>query len=246
VFGFNRLGNECGLIAPHAAGVIGGQVIWMAHLNFYTLVSGGATAIQCPVWDQVFGNLNTAQIEKIMCAVNAHFNEIAWYFPSLNATEIDSYVKYNIVENIWDFGALCRTAWDPEGITGFPMGTDQNSLIQQHEVSNDNDGNPMTWYIESGYIDISSGEDFSFVDQVYPDLAASTTANAQLQVTLKATKYADDTPVVDGPYMAPYPTGILSTRTRGRQVAFRFGSSDLGSFIRLGATRFRYSDDGQN
>lgn len=247
VFGFNRLGNECGLIGPHAVGVIGGQTLWMSHLNFYTLMSGGATALQCPVWDQVFGNLYPGQLHKITCAVNAHFNEISWYFPSAGGTgEVDTYVKYNILEQVWDYGSLTRTAWSSVGVTGFPMGVDENRLIQQHETGNDADGAPMVWFVESGYIDIAFGEDFAFIDQFFPDVAASTTPGAVLQVTIFTTKYADDTAVVAGPYLAPFPTDLLSVRARGRQAAVRFGSQDLGSFIRLGNIRFRYSDDGAN
>lgn len=247
VFSFNLIGRDCGMIAPQAAGMIGFQLFWMSYRNFYTLGAGGAQAVPCPVWDQVFGNLYASQLRKIICATNSLFNEIAWFYPAAGGTgEIDSYVKYNTLEQVWDYGTLERTAWCDESVFGSPVGVDGGAILQQHEVGNDADGMPLTWFVESGFLDIASGEDFSFIDQFYPDVAAATTAGAQLQITIKTTAYADDTPVIDGPYLAPFPTNLITTRSRGRQAAVRFGSSDLGSFIRLGNIRFRFSDDGAN
>ncbi len=247
VFGFNRIAKDCGLLSPLAAGIVGTTVMWMSYRNFYILSAGGPQIFPCPVWDQVFGNLNLAQSDKAICAVNSFFGEIAFYFPSATGSgEIDSYVKYTTSEQAWDYGTLTRTAWAEESQLGPPIGVDGAGLLQQHEVSSDADGLPLTWFVESGFIDISFGEDFAFLDQFYPDLAASTTRGAQLQITIKTTKFADDTPTIDGPYTAPFPTDMVSVRSRGRQAAVRFGSMDLGSFIRLGNIRFRYSDDGAN
>lgn len=247
VFGFNRIAKDCGLLSPLAAGTVGTTVMWMSYRNFFVLSAGGPQIFPCPVWDQVFGNLNLAQTDKTICAVNSFFGEITFYYASAAGTgEIDSYVKYTASEQAWDYGTLTRTAWAEESQLGAPIGVDGNGMLQQHEVSTDADGSPLVWFVESGFIDIASGEDFSFIDQFYPDLAASTTTGAQLLITIYTTQYADDTPTVDGPYTAPFPTGVVTTRSRGRQAAVRFGSMDLGSFIRLGNIRFRYADDGAN
>lgn len=247
VFGFNRIAKDCGLLSPFAIGALGTTVMWMSYRNFFILSAGGPQIFPCPVWDQVFGNLNTQQTDKTICAVNSFFGEILFYYASASGNgEIDSYVKYTAPEQAWDYGTLTRTAWAEESQLGPPIGVDENHVLQQHETSNDANGAPLTWFVESGYIDISLGEDFAFIDQFYPDVAAATTPGAQLLITIKTTAFADDTPVVDGPYTAPFPTNLVSTRSRGRQAAVRFGSSDLGSFIRLGNIRFRYSDDGAN
>lgn len=245
VFGFNQIGAECGLIAPNAAGVIGGQIMWMSYKSFFTIGASGAQPIQCPVWDQVFGNLTTTQLFKIITAVNDYFNEIAWYYPSASGSgEIDSYVKFNVTEGTWDYGTLTRTAWTGESALGAPIGVDGASLLQQHEVSNDNDGMPLIWFAETGYTDVAEGEGMIFVDQIIPDVAASTTAGAQLQITLRTTNWSEDQSLIYGPFSATLPTNYISCRARGRQVAVRVGSSDLGSFIRVGAIRYRYSMDG--
>lgn len=248
VFGFNHIGSECGLISPKGAGIIGGQVFWLSPRGVFTLGSNGAQPINCPVWDQVFGNLDLTQAFKIEVATNTYFNEISWHYPSISGGtgENDSYIKLNVLEGEWDYGSLVRTAWFDESVLGSPIGVDQNNLLQQHEISNDADGLPLMWFVESGFTDIGEGEDFSFVDQIYPDVSASTTAGAQLQVTLKTTRFIDDTPAVVGPYTQATPNTFISCRARGRQMAVRFGTSDLGSFVRLGAPRFRFSRDGRN
>lgn len=246
VFGFNKIGNECGLIAPHAAGVIAGQVFWMSYQGFFTLGANGAQPVPCMVRDQIFNNLYTAQENKIICFVNSLFNEIGWMFPSASGTgEIDSYVKMNIVENTWDYGSLTRTAWTDVSPVGYPVGVDQNGFLQQHETSPDNDGMPLVWFIESGFFDISVGEEFSFVDQMIPDVSQSTTQGAMIQYTVKTTVWADDTPVVAGPYTVANPTSFISTRARGRQMAVRIAGADLGTFVRPAAIRWRYSVDGR-
>lgn len=249
VFGFNQIGRACGLIASNAIAIIGGRYFWLSLDNFFTLGPSGAEPIPCPVWDQIFRNINTEQIAKTFFAVNDYFNEVMCFYPSASGTgEIDSYVKFTITDSglLWDYGTLTRTAWTPESALGSPIGVDGTGLLQQHEVGNDADGNPITWFVESGYFDIGEGEDFAFVDQLIPDYSASTTTGAQIQHTLSTTRWAGDTPLTYGPYTATVPASVLSVRARGRQMAIKIGGNDLGSFVRLGATRYRYAASGRN
>ena len=83
VFGFNKIGSGCGLIAPKAVGQIGPTLYWMSQKQFYSVSStGGVQPIPCSVWDYVFQNLNEDQTDKIRCAPNSQFNEITWLFPA--------------------------------------------------------------------------------------------------------------------------------------------------------------------
>lgn len=239
VYGFNKIGSNCGLIAGRAYAMIGTRLVWMGLDNFYVYDSNGVTPIPCDVWDIVFQNLNTAQSDKIFGATNGLFNEVAFFFPSASGDgNVDTYVKLNITDGFWDYGTLPRTAWHEAGVFNAPIGADDTGLLQQHEVGNDANGQPMTWYLESGWIDIAEGQDFMFVDQLLMDFVNSS-AGAQIAVTLSATDYPGSPERVYGPYLITPTTQYISTRLRGRQVKIRVGSSDLGSFIRMGASRYR-------
>tara|TARA_R110000868_G_scaffold176318_6_gene413901 strand:+ start:4048 stop:6798 length:2751 start_codon:yes stop_codon:yes gene_type:complete len=81
VYQFNELGTGCGLIGRKAAGSMNGIVYWMGQSQFYRLAGNGVEPIRCPVWDVVFQDLDTDNLDKIRVAPNSRFGEIAWHFP---------------------------------------------------------------------------------------------------------------------------------------------------------------------
>ena len=81
VYQFNELGTGCGLIGRKAAGSMNGIVYWMGQSQFYRLAGSGVEPIRCPVWDVVFQDLDTNNLDKIRVAPNSRFGEIAWHFP---------------------------------------------------------------------------------------------------------------------------------------------------------------------
>jgi hypothetical protein len=250
VFGFNKLADHCGLIGRHAMCSVNTQVYWMGLNQFYTMSGGNVTPIPCPVWDYVFQNLDTNNLDKITCAPNNSFGEVAWYFPSQSGGtgEIDSYVKFNFILNAWDVGKLQRTAWIDQSVLGEPIGGDASGYVYQHEVSPNADGQPMQPSFTTGYFELDEGDFLSFVDWLIPDFrygtyAGSPTANLQLSLTY--TNYPNETPLSAGPYNIVNTTTTVTLRLRARQVAITIGSSDLNSFWRLGGIRFRIAPAGR-
>lgn len=251
VYSFNEIGSGCGLIARKAAAFINGVGYWMGPSQFFTLSSAGVQPLPCSVWDIVFQNLNPSYLTNIRIAVNSRFNEIQWFYPSTSSTsgENDSYVKYNITLGVWDYGSLGRSAWIDQSILGPPIGADPNSLyLYQHETSNDADGTAMNSYLQTGYYAIGEADVKSFVDWVWPDakwgqLSQAQTAN--LQITFFVADYPGQTPTQYGPYTVTQATQYFFTRFRGRLVSVRVGSSDLGSWWRIGNIRYRYAIDGK-
>lgn len=246
IFGFNRIGNNCGLIAARAATALQTQVYWMGSKQFYVFGGGlGVQTLPCTVWDIVFNNLDTSNLDKIFCATNSLFNEISWFYPSTSGNgEIDSYVKYCTDGGLWDYGSMVRTCWEDQSVFGPPVAVDGDKYLQQHEVSNDADGLPMNSYAVSSFSELSEGQDFIFLDQVLvnvDDEAAGTT----LDLVLYSAKNTASAVLTKGPYSVTASTQYVSTRLRGRFLAMRIGSSDLGSFWRWGATRYRYAPDGK-
>lgn len=250
VYSFNEIGTGCGLIARKAAASMNGIFYWMGPSQFYSLGGEGVLPIPCPVWDVVFQNLNQNNLSKIRVAVNSRFGEIEWFYPSANGTgEVDSYVKYNIYMNVWDYGLLGRTAWVDQSVLGPPIGADPTSLyLYQHETSNDADGTAMLPFFQTGYFALAEGDFQTFVDLVWPDMKWSmfdAAPTATVQITFFVLDYPGDTPRQFGPYSVTQATKYFNTRLRARLVSIRVASSDLGSFWRIGAIRYRYAPDGK-
>jgi len=248
IFNFTRVGNGCGLIGKHAAGKIGGDVYWCGLNNFFRLSGGEVTPIPCTVWDFIFQNLDTTNQGKICCAPNSTFNEITWYFPSMNGNgENDSYVKLNISEGEWDYGVLGRNAWIDVTALGNPIGADTVN-IYQHEEGYNNVTSPITASFESGYWSIAQGNELAIVDWFLPDMKFGTYSGAQtasIQITFKAVDYMGDTPRSYGPYTFTQATQFLNPRLRGRFMAILIQSNDVGSFWRIGGAKYRWAPAGR-
>lgn len=252
VYGFNKIGAGAGLASIHAAQQLRGGVYWMGVSNFYVYNSGGVTVLPCPVWDAVFQNLNTDYIQNVRAMPNTPFNEVGWLYPSLASVngECDSYVKMNITEPgaPWDYGTLSRSAWIDLSVFGHPLAATPGGAIYTHESGNDNGSSPMTSSFTTGYFYLVEGEEFCFVDQVYPDFKFGqygASQDAQIQMYFNVINYPGDTPTVYGPYTVTQATQYISVRFRARQLSITIQTSDLGSFFRLGKIRFRYAPSGR-
>lgn len=251
VFGFTKVGANCGLIAQHAACQLRGSVFWMGQSNFFVFDGNNVRIIPCPIWDYVFQNLDSTNQNKCVAAANTSFNEVWWFFPSSSGSgEPNNYVKYNIVEGTWDFGQLSRTAWIDQSVLGQPLAATTNSVIYQHETTNDADGAPIVSTMRTGYFVVNEGHEKTFIDMVWPDFKYGTygdmNPNAQIQITVYAADYPNDTPTVYGPYtVSPSQNTYFNTRVRNRLLALQFQSSDMGSFWRIGNVRIRFAQDGK-
>lgn len=254
IYSFNRIGAGLGAVSSHAVQNLRGSVFWMAQTNFAAYTGSGANAIPCPIWDAVFQNLNTAFLSNVRAMPNTPFNEVGWLFPSLNSTsgECDSYAKMNITEpgSPWDYciGGMPRSAWTDQSVLGMPIGATPQGVIYQHEVSPDADGQPLTPTFTTGFVYLSEGEEFCFVDQIIPDFRWSTFAggpSAQIQISFNVVNFPGDTPIVFGPYTITQATEFISVRFRGRLISVTVSSSDIGSFWRIGSCKYRYSPSGR-
>jgi len=249
VYGFNKIGTNCGAVSRHCVGTMNGVIYWMSQKQFFMMAGSGPVSIQCPVWDVIFQNINTNYYSKVTCAVNSQFNEVTWYYPSASSTENDSYVKYNIVLQQWDYGSLGRTAWIDQSVLGPPIGAGSDQYIYQHEIGNDaGSGNAMLTTAQTGYFQLNEADNMVFVDQIWPDMKWGTYSgnqNATVNITFLGTNYPGDTPVTYGPYTMTQSTEYISVRIRARLMAIQISSNDVGTFWRLGAIRYRYQIDGK-
>lgn len=249
IFNFTRVGSGCGWISSHACGILAGNPYWMGVNNFFTVGGQGVQPLPCTVWDQVFQNLNTAQQSKVRVAVNSAFNEVAWFYPSANATECDSYVRVHIEgqEFEWDYGSLSRTAWCDLSILGMPLGVDSTGQIYQHETGTAITGAGLPSF-QTGWWAIGEAEELAYVDMIVPDFIWGTRAaaqNASINITFYVVNYPGDTPRAFGPYTVTQATQYISLRARGKLMSALIQSNASSEFWRLGRIRFRVARSGR-
>jgi hypothetical protein len=249
VYQFNEVGVNCGLIGRKAAGSMNGIIYWMGQSQFFKFSGSGVEPIRCPIWDVVFQDLDTDNLDKIRVATNSRFGEVAWYYPTTsNGGEVSHYVKYNINLDQWDYGTLGRTAWINESVLGPPIGAGTDNYIYQHEVSPDADEQPMTSYFQTGYFVLNEADLKMFIDQVWPDMKWGYYGNVQsanVLLTFYVLDYPNSTPSVYGPYTMTSAVQFITPRFRGRLVSIRIESNDIGSWWRLGNIRYRVQQDGK-
>jgi len=256
VYQFNEVGTGCGLIGRKAASSVNGVVYWMGQSQFYKLSGGGVEPVRCPVWDVVFQDLDTTNLDKIRIAPNSRFGEITWYFPTLsNGGENEGYVKYNYNLDQWDYGFnstanpyVARSAWINESVLGPPIGAGLNRYIYQHETSQNADGVAMNSYFQTGYFALSEADVKMFIDQVWPDMKwgyFGGVQEANINMTFYVTDYPGQTATTYGPFTLTQATTFITPRFRGRLVSIRIESNDIDSFWRLGNFRYRLQPDGR-
>lgn len=250
VYGFNKVGLNCGLVGQHAHAVQGANVYWMGKSNFYSMEGNGVSVLPCEVWDFVFQDLDPDNMQKSIACSNAIFNEIMFFFPSTSGAtgENDKYVKFNTIERSWDYGTLGRSAWTDQSVLGNPIGAQFNGAVYQHELTNNANGQAITSSFKTAYWMLSEGEELVFVDWILPDFKWGTyngAEDADIRITIYATDYPGQTPQAFGPYSVTKASPYINVRVRARYMAIEVSSSDLDSFWRLGALKYRWGADGR-
>jgi hypothetical protein len=271
VFGLQELSHNISIIGANA--VVGSNNItyWMGRDRFYTY-SGRVDTLPCTLRQYIFTDINYTQSALIFCGVNNKFTEIIWFYPSANSDEIDRYVIFNYLENIWYYGSLERTAWIDSGVFNNPVAV-TNGWVYQHENGTD-DGQPLgapplpiTAYIQSADVDIDDGDKYMLTRRVIPDVnfIGSETSNpvtgdaivpeATITVgvrnfpgaassTTNASGLTTDRDVVTTVATIDQYTNQVFVRARGRQMNFKIASDTVGTQWQLGLPRVDARPDG--
>lgn len=227
VYGFERVGTSCGLIASGAAVSVDAGVIWMGKRGFFVYSGGAVQEIPCEVGDYVFSDMNTAQKSKISAVVNSTWNEIWWFYPSGDSTECNRYVAFDYAEKIWMTGDIDRTAGVDRGVFREPFWIDPDGLLYEQEVGFFYGS--QSPFAETGPISIGSGDQVMFVSGMIPDEKTLGDVNA----TFKTRFYPTDTERDYGPFNMANPT---SFRFTGRQVRMKV-TGNTASDWRVGIMR---------
>ena len=251
-FAVNLVNEGTGLVGPKAAVTAPSAIYWMGYNNFYSY-NGSVQTIPCNVHNYVFNDINLVQSFKINAFTIADKNEVGWFYCSSSSDEIDRYVIYNYMENLWTYGQLSRTAWLDAGIENFPRAVNGGYLYQQ-EIGFDADGSPMTnVFIESSDFDIGEGDQFTFIRRIIPDFKfIENQNNGSINIVVKTRNFPGDSLTTNSTNEISETTQQAYVRGRARQMVLRFESNDdatnngnLGIGWRLGATRIDIKPDGR-
>lgn len=270
VWGSQIVGENTSIVGQNAVAYANGVSYWMGKDKFYKY-DGRTQTLNCDLRRYVFSDINTAQYEQVVAGTNEGFNEIWWFYCSLNSDDIDKYVVYNYAENVWYYGMMARTAWLDSGIRNFPLAaTYINNLVNHEEGVDDNStatSLPIESWIISSQFDLDDGHNFMFVWRVLPDITfeGSTAESPNATMYLLPLKnsgsgYSVNKPTDDNhsvanssfatiTRIATLPveefTGQIFTRVRGRQMAIKIESTGLGVNWQLGAPRIDMRQDGR-
>jgi hypothetical protein len=264
VWGAQLLADNISIVGPNAASVAAGVAYWMGVDKFYKY-DGRVQTLNCDLRKYIYQDINTTQYLQYFSGTNEGFNEVWWFYCSSGTTNIDRYVVYNYMENIWYYGTMARTAWFDAGLRDYPQAATYSSNLVNHEFGNDDNvsGIPVAInaYIESAEFDIQDGHNIGFVYRVLPDITftGSTTNNPQVTMSLipmmnSGSGYNNPQSLAGQSYAAVARTstttieqftGQVYVRVRGRQMIFKVESSDLGSAWQLGSPRIDIKQDGR-
>lgn len=260
-FAMNLVNEGSGLIGPKAAVNAPNGVYFASKTGFY-FYNGAVQKVPCSVQEYIFNDLDLGQAFKCHMGVNAEYGEVWFFYPSIEdgTGEISRYVIFNYEENHWSIGTLVRYAWLDAGIEDLPFATATTSSSQcvfQHETGYDDYEDAMTGvFVESADIDISSGDSFTFVKEILPDMrfivASGVSNTPAMNIVLKRRDYPSDSLITDSTNQITQTTKFKNVRTRSRQIVLRFESDDDAQTVdqkgykwRIGSTRLELQPSGR-
>ncbi len=264
VWGFQIMGDNLSIAGPNVVSVANNVTYWMGTDKFY-MYSGRVETLPCTLRQYVFQDINMLQSYQFFSSTNEGYNEIWWFYCSANSNTIDKYVVFNHLERTWYYGTMARTAWLDSPLRTVPVAAGYNGQLIYHETGND-DGtttpaSPIEAYCQSSDFDIGDGHNFGIVWRIIPDVTfdGSNSASPSLDFTVRprqnpGSNYGtSDSPTVTSgnnyigqrTYNVQQFTEYAYVRIRGRQMAFKISSNDLGVAWQLGTPRIDVRPDGR-
>ena len=264
VWGAQLLGDNITIASTNAAVYSGNIAYWMGTDKFYSY-DGTVKTLPCSVRSYVFNDFNTSQYAQVVAGTNERFDEIWWFYCSAGVTQNDRYVVYNYLQDIWYYGTLSRSAWIDSDLRENPMAATYSNNLVNHEVGYDSQegavASAITATLLSSEFDLDDGDKFMFINRVLPDVTfeGSTVTNPAAVMTLSPMQNSGsgyNNPLSVGGNSASTVTrtatvpieeftGQVFVRLRGRQMAFKVESTELGVAWKLGIPRLEMRADGR-
>lgn len=270
VWGSQLLADNVSIAGPNAMALAANVTYWMGVDKFYKY-DGQVQTLNCDLWRHIYNDINPLQFDQVYSSTNEGFNEVWWFYCSENSNTVDKYVVYNYLENVWYYGSMARTAWLDTGLRNYPLAATYAGNIVNHEFGVDDGTLAVPVAIEasitSAQFDLDDGNNMAFVWRMLPDLTFrgstdGTVPSLTMQLLpLKNSGSGYNVPKSVGGTNAEasqavtatqtYPidldtyNGQINIRVRGRQMAMRITSNQLGTQWQLGSPRIDARPDGR-
>ena len=189
--------------------------------------------------------------------------ERTWYYGTLNGTNVRPRTAW--LDSPLRAEPMAAIAYTVNNSSGVPASY-ANGAVVYHETTVDNNeitNSPVAIeaYVQSSDFDIGDGHNFGFIWRLIPDITfdGSTSAAPSTNFTVRprqnpgANYGSSDNPFVNSTqsyastttYNVQQFTQQVYVRIRGRQMAFRISSTDLGTQWQLGSPRIDVRPDGR-
>jgi hypothetical protein len=233
VYGFQKVGSNCGVIGPNAVVAVDSLAYWMGRDSFYVF-DGTVRPLPCEVQDYVFSDLNPLQTAKFSAFYNSTNSEAWFLYCSSGSSEIDRYVALNTVEGHWTIGSLDRVCGVDRGVFTSPILVGSDGYLYDHETGHSY--GTSTPYAESGPIEMGNGDRVMHAVRLVPDEQTS----ADCTVAFKHRYWPNGDQTTTSTYTLASPTSVRFT---GRQIAMRVTGSRLADW-RWGTPRIELRPGG--
>ena len=264
VWSAQLVGENISTASQNCVAYANGVAYWMGKDKFYKY-DGRTQPLRCDLRKFIFDDFNEQQYEQVFAGTNESYHEVWWFYCSANATNIDRYVVYNYLEDIWYYGTMARTAWLDSGLRGRPLAATYSYNLVNHEEGVDDNETGTTAaihsYVASAEFDLEDGHQFAFIWRILPDIRfdGSTTGSPSATMTLlplansgsgynsPASEGGSNSRTITRTAVLPVEayTGQIYTRVRGRQLAMKVESTEEGVQWQLGAPRIDMRPDGR-
>lgn len=222
IYGFERVGRNCSLLAPHAFASASGTAFWQGQEGFWYFDGGTARPLPSEVTGFLDSDMNfDVSSVRAHATLNGLFAE-CWFFyasktPGLK--ECDRYVVFNFDERWWANGKLSRSAGLSAGVYPYPILGRADGTMYQHEDGWTDAGTTRVGqvYAESAAFSVGSGERTMHILGAQMDSGFGYAAT-QFRAYSRDTR--DGVEAEDGPY-APRSDGWTDCRFSGRDIRLR-------------------------
>jgi hypothetical protein len=242
---FDKVGDNCGLIGPNAAVVVGQTAYWLSpDGQFYACPLGGTPEpIPCPIRSDFWDHLAGSQADKVVASSCAAFSEIRFDYPDdRDGFENSRYLSLNLKDGVWARGLMARAAYVDAAPADSPIGVTPDGHVYWHERGNSADGLPISWFIETADQHIGDNRRQMMIRDMEPDFQDQV---GPLSVTLFTRDYPQAVAETYGPYMFLPGDEFLDFRAEGRLARIRFSGSSSPCFARMGRPSFDLVGTGQ-
>jgi hypothetical protein len=277
VFSIRQVGTNCGCIGQHSIVFAQGAIFWMGFGGGFFVYDGTVKQLPSLVEDYVFTtggdnpgiNYNAADI--VYGSHNSLYNEVIWFYPTANSSQINTSVVYNFVENTWTTMSLSRTTysdaqtydkpyatkWISTDVPTFPTingvtNTYGACTYYQHEtgvneVSYTGVKTAIPAYVESGDFDLDIEGDGQYLMKINRFIPDFKILDGNAKVTLLLRDYPSQTQNSQmlGPYTVTSSTTKIDTRARNRLMSIKVENESVDENWRYGLFRVDIQPDGR-